>query len=69
MRPLNNWKSLMMVAVALIGASCKPRPPINRVQPNALDKTFFVGPNLADPSDDPDRPTLHKRPDDSSSNP
>jgi hypothetical protein len=54
MRPLTHWKSLLMIAVTAAGISCSPRPPINRVQPNALDKSFFVGANLADPSDDPE---------------
>ncbi len=39
--------------VALSGCA-KEMAPINRVQANALDKSFFVGPNLADPSDDPE---------------
>lgn len=30
------------------------RDPINQVQPNYLPKSFFVGENLADPSDDPE---------------
>jgi len=30
------------------------RDPINRVQANALDKSFFVGPNLSSPADDPE---------------
>ncbi len=30
------------------------RDPINRVQPNALDKSFFLGANLQDPKDDPE---------------
>jgi hypothetical protein len=30
------------------------RAPINRVQPNALSKSFFVGDRLQDPSDDPE---------------
>ena len=30
------------------------RDPINRVQANALDKTFFVGANLSDATDDPE---------------
>lgn len=47
---------------ALLATSCaEERPTINRVQPNALDKTFFVGAKLSDPSDNPEfyyRPTL-----------
>ncbi len=30
------------------------RDPINRVQPNALDKAFFIGANFTDTSDDPE---------------
>src|SRR5215831_6674978 len=36
-----------------VGCS-QSRDPINRVQANALDKHFFVGPSLSDPSDDPE---------------
>src|SRR5579864_1460765 len=42
----------------LVGAEvfgcAQSRDPINRVQANALDKHFFVGPNLSNPSDDPE---------------
>jgi hypothetical protein len=41
--------------VATTAISCaQERDTINRVDAYALDKTFFVGPNLADPSDDPE---------------
>src|SRR5262249_40977970 len=30
------------------------RDPVNRVQPNVLDKHFFVGQSLQDPADDPE---------------
>lgn len=40
---------------ALAGAGCmEERDPINRVQANALPKTFFVGEQIADPADDPE---------------
>jgi hypothetical protein len=38
----------------VLGACAEERPPINRVQPNALEKSFFVGKSLADPADDPE---------------
>ena len=48
--------------VLLGGASCaSERAPINRVQANALDKSFFVGADLSDPADNPEfyyRPTV-----------
>ncbi len=38
-----------------LGAGCaEERPPINRVQANALAKSFFVGADIASPSDDPE---------------
>ncbi len=41
--------------VATVSFGCaQERDPINKVQANALAKTFFVGPNLSDPSDDPE---------------
>ncbi|HYJ07832.1 MAG TPA: hypothetical protein VEX18_02460, partial [Polyangiaceae bacterium] len=42
-------------------ACASERPPINRVQPNALEKSFFVGRTLSDDADDPQffyRPTV-----------
>jgi hypothetical protein len=60
----SSMRRLMMCAVlVLLGAtSCaSERPPINRVQPDALDKSFFVGKSLSDTSDDPEfyyRPTI-----------
>src|SRR5215467_10837889 len=41
------------VAAALV-ACAQERPPINRVQANALDKSFFVGPDLQSTADDPE---------------
>ena len=53
------WKrTLLVAAIGLTAggaAGCaQERPPINRVQPNALAKSFFVGGNLQDSSDDPE---------------
>ena len=44
---------LALGALLLLGACAEERAPINRVQPNALAKAFFVG-ELADPDDDPE---------------
>jgi hypothetical protein len=45
----------LAVAVFCISAGCsQERAPINRVQALALDKHFFVGQSLSDPSDDPE---------------
>ena len=46
--------ALTGVTAMLVFGCAESRPPINRVQANALDKSFFVGPNLSDPSDDPE---------------
>lgn len=44
-----------LALAAFANAGCaEERPPINRVQPNALQKSFFVGSSLADPADDPE---------------
>ncbi len=58
-------RAVMAAAVGLVAGGAvgcaQERPPINRVQPNALAKSFFVGAKLTDPSDDPEfysRPTL-----------
>jgi hypothetical protein len=58
-------RAVLAAAVGLTAGGAvgcaEERPPINRVQPNALAKSFFVGANLSDPSDDPEfysRPTL-----------
>ena len=60
------WTRAVLAAAVGLGAGgavgcAQERPPINRVQPNALAKSFFVGASLSDPSDDPEfysRPTL-----------
>jgi hypothetical protein len=43
----------MMIAALLVGCA-QERPVINRVQAVALQKAFFVGPNLRDIADDPE---------------
>ena len=46
---------LVLVGVAALALGCAAeRPAIDRVQPYALDKTFFVGEDLVDPSDNPE---------------
>ncbi|HEY4102666.1 MAG TPA: hypothetical protein VGM44_02205 [Polyangiaceae bacterium] len=57
------WRYAVYALLALFGlTSCaSERAPINRVQANALQKSFFVGANLSDPSDNPEfyyRPTI-----------
>ena len=52
-------KSLRLVGAlvaALLGTSscAQERDPINRVQADALDKSFFVGPDLVSTADDPE---------------
>ncbi len=45
----------LMFASGLAFAGCaEERPPIDRVQPDSLEKNFFVGELLQDPSDDPE---------------
>ena len=51
------WLGLVSLAFAVwsVSVGCaQSRAPIDRVQANALDKHFFVGPSLSDPSDDPE---------------
>ncbi|MGI5864654.1 MAG: hypothetical protein ACOX6T_21760 [Myxococcales bacterium] len=43
-----------LVALGLAVGCAEERDPINRVQPNALPKKFFVGEKLLDASDDPE---------------
>ncbi len=46
---------MMLAASACLSAACvAERDPIDRVQPNALPKTFFLGSDLKSPSDDPE---------------
>src|SRR5262245_40709019 len=44
-------QGLSVMALGIVGCA-EEREPINRVQANALEKSFFVG-NLGDQSDDP----------------
>lgn len=46
---------LVPALAALLMASCaEQQPTINRIPPNILKKSYLVGPNLQDPSDDPE---------------
>jgi hypothetical protein len=55
MRRLGLVVLVSMVALASVGLGCaQERGAIDQVQANALSKHFFVGPNLSDPSDDPE---------------
>jgi len=56
-------RRLLVCAIFGLGASscASEREPINRVQANALKKSFFVGEDLANPKDNPEfyyRPTI-----------
>jgi hypothetical protein len=53
------WRRATVLGAMVVafgsGAGCaQERDPINRVQPNALDKSFFIGADLASPTDDPE---------------
>jgi len=53
------WSRLLLLgslglAVGSTSGCAEERAPINRVQPNALAKSFFVGANLQSPEDDPE---------------
>lgn len=49
------WRFLALAVFAVLLVSCaQERAPINRVQPNALKKSFFVGENLLSTEDDPE---------------
>ena len=62
MRTSSHFLMTAAALFVLLASSCaSERAPINRVQPNALEKSFFVGKSLADPSDNPEfyyRPTI-----------
>lgn len=51
-------RALLVGALGLVagssGGCAEEREPINRVQPNALQKSFFVGADLQSPDDDPE---------------
>src|SRR5215510_14007586 len=44
---------IALILFVVLGGCAKEREPINRVQADALAKSFFVG-KLSDPSDDPE---------------
>ncbi|MFO0613989.1 MAG: hypothetical protein U0414_15460 [Polyangiaceae bacterium] len=45
----------LLGSATIVSSGCaEERAPINRVQPNALAKSFFVGKDLKDPNDDPE---------------
>ena len=47
--------SLITLALSLLLAACaQQREPVDRVQPNGIDKSFFVGADLLDTSDNPE---------------
>ncbi|MGC4113930.1 MAG: hypothetical protein QM765_04590 [Myxococcales bacterium] len=52
--PVTHAPRALLLAACLLASSCaQERAPINRVQPNAIPKSFFVG-VVDDPSDDPE---------------
>ncbi len=55
MKRWTTWlvRGLVLGVLAMAGCA-QQRAPINQVQPNALDKTFFVGAKLNDDSDNPE---------------
>ena len=46
--------ALLTLSTFAVTSCAKERDPIDRTQPNALKKSFFVGDKLQDPSDDPE---------------
>ncbi|MGE3674860.1 MAG: hypothetical protein AB7K71_34655, partial [Polyangiaceae bacterium] len=48
------WPALLASLLLLNSGCAEERAPINRVQPNALEKSFFVGDDLAKADDDPE---------------
>ncbi|MBW2276364.1 MAG: hypothetical protein JRF63_02665, partial [Deltaproteobacteria bacterium] len=49
------WIRVIPIACAIIAVGCaERRPPIDRVQPYALDKEFFIGEDFTDSADDPE---------------
>ena len=45
---------LLLVAAGLLAACAEERAPINRVQPYALPKSFFIGADFQSVNDDPE---------------
>src|SRR6266404_6176103 len=55
MRSVKPVPTLATLAVVLTCGTCaQERPPIDRVQAQALAKSFFVGPDLKSTADDPE---------------
>src|SRR5206468_9973865 len=55
------WSAAFSLLVFLLSGCASERAPINRVQPEALQKSFFVGASLTSDADDPAfyyRPTV-----------
>jgi hypothetical protein len=55
----STWRRVALALATLLLLAGSPgcaeeRPPLNRVQANALAKSFFVGTKLGDPTDDPE---------------
>jgi hypothetical protein len=50
---LRSFAALGLVSLVTVGCA-EERPPIIRVQPNAIPKSFFVGERLDSPDDDPE---------------
>ncbi len=48
------WILVLVGAAAVLASCAKQRDPINRVQPYALKKSYFVGEDLQDPMDNPE---------------
>jgi hypothetical protein len=48
------YLALAGLVLALIGGCAEERPPIDRVQPYALKKSYFVGEDLVSTHDDPE---------------
>jgi len=49
-----SWGAAALAFSALVSGCAKERDPINRVQANAMPKTFFLGQSLSDSADDPE---------------
>lgn len=50
----HHHRYLALLSGLAVVACAEERPPIDRVQPDVLEKSFFVGDLLQDPSDDPE---------------
>ena len=46
-------RSLIVASLTVLSACAKQQPPIDRVQPDYYDKSFFVGQDYLDAKDDP----------------